>query len=195
MERNFDQAYWSSRYESAATGWDVGNITTPLKNYIDQISDKSIRILIPGTGNGHEFLYLLANGFYNVFALDISSIPLDSIKSKIEPSLYEHLIHENFFDHNGKYDLILEQTFFCALHPKFRKKYVQKTHELLNDQGKLVGLLFNFPLSEEGPPFGGSVSEYEELFSPYYHIDIMDNAYNSIQPRSGSELFIKFLKK
>lgn len=195
MEKKFDQAYWSSRYDSQSTGWDVGGITTPLKNYIDQISDKSLRILIPGTGHGHEFLYLLSKGFYNIFALDISSIPLDGIRSKIEPRLHEHLIHENFFAHNGTYDLIIEQTFFCALHPKLRKKYAKKTHDLLNDNGKLVGLLFNFPLSEKGPPFGGSISEYEQLFNPYFHIHIMEKAFNSIKPRSGNELFIKLLKK
>jgi len=195
MDRKFDQAYWSSRYEGRTTGWDAGNITTPIKDYIDQIEDKTLKILIPGTGNGHEFIYLLENGFYNVFALDISSLPLDHIRSQIDDNLHEHLIHENFFDHHGKYDLIIEQTFFCALHPKHRKAYAQKINELLNDNGKLVGLLFNFPLTDQGPPFGGCLEEYQNIFSPYFHIDIMEKSYNSIRPRSGNELFIKLIKK
>ena len=195
MERNFDQAYWSSRYESRTTGWDVGYITRPIKEYIDQLSDKKLKILIPGTGNGHEFIYLLENEFYNVFALDISSIPLDRIRSQIDQNLSEHLIHENFFNHDAKYDLIIEQTFFCALHPKMRKAYVKKVHDLLNENGKLVGLLFNFPLSKQGPPFGGSIEEYIDLFQPYFDIQLIEKAYNSMKPRSGNELFIKMTKK
>ena len=48
---------------------------------------------------------------------------------------------------------------------------------------------------EGGPPFGGSFAEYRELFTPYFHIEIMEQCYNSIPPRVGNELFVKFLKK
>jgi hypothetical protein len=41
---------------------------------------------------------------------------------------------------------------------------------LLNPKGKLVGLLFDFPLTTEGPPFGGSTSEYLNLFSDKFNI-------------------------
>ena len=58
--------YWEERYQNNEIGWDVGAITTPLKDYIDQITDKSIRILIPGAGNGYEFDYLIKKGFFNV---------------------------------------------------------------------------------------------------------------------------------
>ncbi|HXH19987.1 MAG TPA: hypothetical protein VNJ07_12995 [Chitinophagales bacterium] len=30
------------------------------------------------------------------------------------------LIHRDFFKHQGRYDLIIEQTFFCAINPKPR---------------------------------------------------------------------------
>ena len=44
--------YWQNRYETNDIVWDAGKITTPLKEYIDQLEDKSIKILIPGCGNG-----------------------------------------------------------------------------------------------------------------------------------------------
>ncbi len=58
-----NQAYWNQRYEKGNTGWNIGTISTPLKHYFDQISNKSINILIPGGGNGHEAEYLLSLGF------------------------------------------------------------------------------------------------------------------------------------
>ena len=46
-----------------------------------------------------------------------------------------------FFEHNKKYDLILEQTFFCALNPALRRAYVAKVYELLNVNGKFPVIL------------------------------------------------------
>ena len=106
-----------------------------------------------------------------------------------------HKVYENGKQYEKKYDLIIEQTFFCALNPSLRDKYVEKMHELLNPKGKLIGLLFQFPLTEEGPPFGGSENEYIKLFSNNFKIRTLETAYNSIKPREGRELFFIFEKK
>ena len=66
MDLNED--YWDSRYHEKTTGWDVGYITTPIKEYIDQIIDKSLKVLIPGGGNSYEAEYLHHQGFNNVFS-------------------------------------------------------------------------------------------------------------------------------
>ena len=73
--------------------------------------------------------------------------------------------------------------------------YTNKIHELLTDNGKLIGLLFDFPLTEQGPPFGGDKKEYINLFSNQFKIKILERSYNSIAERNGKELFIKFEKK
>ena len=91
--------------------------------------------------------------------------------------------------------MILEQTFFCALPVELRKKYAQKMNSLLHPGGKLIGLLFDFPLKSDGPPFGGSKEEYLDYFEPYFEIKLMERSVNSIQPRMGSELFIHLIKK
>lgn len=88
-----------------------------------------------------------------------------------------------------KFDLIIEQTFFCALEPSLRKKYASKIATLLNNNGKIAGLLFNFPLTEVGPPFGGLTEEYKKLFSNKFKIKTLEKAYNSIKPRADKELF------
>ncbi len=48
-----EENYWTNRYKIESTGWDIGYASTPLKEYIDQLSDKTIRILIPGAGNAY----------------------------------------------------------------------------------------------------------------------------------------------
>ena len=89
----------------------------------------------------------------------------------------------------GKYDLIVEQTFFCAIDPSLRTVYAEKMAKLLNPKGKLVGLLFDCNF-DGGPPFGGSKTEYITYFEPYFKFNFLEKCYNSISPRAGNELFI-----
>lgn len=192
---NLNSQYWQDRYTNKEIGWDTGAITNPLKDYIDQIKDKSVRILIPGCGNSYELEYLFENGFKNVFVLDYAKSPIENIAKRLPNFPKEQLLHADFFSHESQYDIILEQTFFCALNPDLRQKYVQKMHELLVQNGKLVGLFFQFPLTESGPPFGGSKEEYQNLFSNTFVIQKLETAYNSIKPRKGNELFFIFTKK
>ncbi|GDX51144.1 SAM-dependent methyltransferase [Bacteroidota bacterium] len=192
---NPDKNFWSARYNENETGWDFGTITTPLKNYIDQIKDQSISILIPGAGNSHEAEYLFKNGFKNCTVLDIAEEPLQNIQNRIPDFPLEQLICGDFFEHKGNYDLILEQTFFCALYPSLRKLYAEKMSELLKQGGKLVGVLFNDKMNDNEPPFGGSADEYRNYFSPYFNFNVFEACYNSIEKRSGRELFIVLEKK
>lgn len=190
-----DKNYWNNRYKKNEIGWDIGNISTPLKTYIDQLSDKSIKILIPGCGNAYEAEYLVEKGFDNVFLIDLSPLALEKFSGRVPNFPKENLICADFFTHMKKYDLIIEQTFFCALHPTMRKNYVIHTYQLLKENGKLVGLLFDAELNKDKPPFGGNKEEYINYFDATFNIEIMEKAYNSIAPRKGSELFIKLTKK
>ena len=187
--------YWEERYLKGEDKWNVGEISTPIKEYVDQITDKKIKILIPGAGNGYEFEYLIKNGFKNSFVVDYAATPLENIKKRIPNLDKNQVINSDFFELDGKFDLIIEQTFFCALNPDLREDYVQKMKSLLNPKGKIAGLLFQFPLTAEGPPFGGSKEEYIALFQKDFNIITMETAYNSIATRKNKELFVIFEKK
>ena len=126
--------------------------------------------------------------------IDIAPTPLEAIKKR-NPEYSRHLLLGDFFELNETFDLILEQTFFCALDPKLRPNYVSKMHQLLHPNGKLVGLLFDFPLTNEGPPFGGSLEAYLALFPAQFHLKTLERAHNSIKPREGKELFFIFEAK
>ncbi len=187
--------FWDNQYKKNQTGWDLGDISTPLKEYFEQISDKSTKILVPGAGNAHEVAYLHKNGFENVFLLDWSEKAIENFKENNPTFDEKYLLCKDFFELEDKFELIIEQTFFCALPPTMRSDYIAKMHKLLTENGKLVGLLFNVPLNTEHPPYGGNKSEYEGLFEAKFDFKILDAAYNSIKPRAGSELFFIATKK
>lgn len=195
MAKKINKEFWDDKYQKEQTGWDIGHVSTPIKEYIDQLTNKELKILIPGAGNSYEAEYLHKQGFTNVTVIDIAEQPLKNIKTRIPTFPDDHLLHQDFFELNGNFDIIVEQTFFCALDPKFRSAYVVKMHELLSSNGKLVGLLFNAPLNTDHPPFGGNTKEYKELFEPKFELKMMELAHNSIKPRAGKEVFINFIKK
>ncbi|WP_445384611.1 methyltransferase domain-containing protein [Robiginitalea sp. IMCC44478] len=193
---NLNKEYWEARYRENRLGWDIGYAAPPITKYIDQLEDKNIRILIPGAGNGYEVEYLFRSGFKNIQVLDIAGLPLKRLQEKLPGLPGSAFLEMDFFElKQGPYDLILEQTFFCALPPAKRDRYAIKMAELLRQGGTLAGLLFDFPLTTQGPPFGGSASEYRQLFQPYFTIKTLERATNSIPPRQGTELFFIFEKK
>ena len=189
-----DAEYWEAKYNQETTGWDLGKVSNPIQEYIDQLNDRTLKILIPGGGNSYEAEYLHNQGFENVYVVDLAKTPLENLKLRVPNFPDDHLIEANFFNLKMKFDLILEQTFFCALNPKLRSKYAQKMNELLKDNGKLIGLLFDDLLPTDRPPFGGNRKEYIALFEPYFNIEFITRCYNSESDRKGQELFIKLLK-
>ena len=192
--KDLGQDFWNSQYIAQSTGWDLGQVSPPLKAYIDQISDKNLKILIPGCGNSYEAEYLLEQGFNNVNLIDIAPELVDRLKTKFKSKPQINIILGDFFEHEGEYDLILEQTFFCALDPILRKNYVQKMADLLKNGGKIAGLLFSRVFEIAGPPFGGTIEEYQELFKEKFDFKVFDSCYNSFEKRSGNELFVVLVK-
>lgn len=192
-----DDEYWSDRYKNQQAGWDLGQVSPPIKAYVDQLTNKAMRILIPGCGNAHEAAYLLAAGFTNITLIDIAAEPVRNLERTFAMEIEQgHLAvyHADFFDFSGNFDLILEQTFFCAIDPALRSAYALQMQNLLTDNGKLVGLLFEME-NPDGPPFGGNKKEYFSYFDKPFDILKMEPCYNSIAPRAGRELFVIFQKK
>ncbi|MEM7104176.1 MAG: SAM-dependent methyltransferase [Bacteroidota bacterium] len=181
---------WNNRYLDDNTPWDAGSITTPLKEYVDQLAERDIKILIPGAGNAHEAEYLHQQGFSNVFICDWAEKAIAVFLERVLTFPENHAIAFDFFDLEPGYDLIIEQTFFCAIDPSLRDAYARKIKELLNPGGKLVGLLFKELPIPKGPPFGGTREEYLKLFRQYFGAVQIEPCHNSIPPRMGNELFI-----
>lgn len=187
--------FWNNKYKKNKIGWDLGTISPPLKAYFDQLTNKELIILIPGGGNCYEAEYLFKIGFKNVYVIDLSETAISNIKKRIPNFPKKQLILGDFFDIKLQVDLIIEQTFFCAIHPNLRSSYASKVHEILKDEGKLVGVLFDAKLNDDHPPFGGSKNEYINYFESFYSFKTFTECYNSYTNRQGMELFINLKKK
>ena len=189
------KTYWNNQYDAQSTGWDLGEVSPPIKAYIDQLTNKNLRILIPGCGNTYEAEYLLQNEFTNIAVIDIAPILIAKLKEKFAGNPNINIILGDFFEHKGEYDLIIEQTFFCAINPPLRTDYVAKMKELLVPGGKLVGVLFDREFEQQGPPFGGCKCQYEPMFEKEFDFKTFELSNNSFVKRAGTELFINLIKK
>ncbi|MES2799978.1 MAG: methyltransferase domain-containing protein [Bacteroidota bacterium] len=190
-----DQHFWNTQWEAKTTGWDIGYAAPAIEEYVKTIEEKAIVILIPGCGNAYEAELFVKLGFQNITLIDIAPKAVEILQEKFNTTPQVNVLCADFFQHEGQYDLIIEQTFFCALPTSERSNYAKKMSELLTPQGKLAGLLFNRTFEKQGPPFGGSASEYRPLFEPFFTIDKMAITDKSIPQRKGTELFIEFTKK
>ncbi len=187
--------YWENRYLQGNTPWTLNRVSPPLIEYFETVvPPKHLKILIPGVGSSQEALYLFKLGYKNVFVLDISENAIVEFETKYPKFPKENIIQGNYFDHTDIYDLIVEQTFFCALPISIRKQYVVHTYNLLVNRGKLMGVLFQGKSVSESPPFRATKLEYNELFKEQFKISKLELCYNSIPPRQGSELFFIFEK-
>lgn len=182
-----DLDYWSTRYQKEQTGWDIGEASEPLIQLFHGINNKNAKILIPGCGNAYEAEYLFNAGYKNVVIIDIAQEPLDDFKNRNPEFCSKQIVLGDFFKHQGKYDIIVEQTFFCAINPNMRRAYVEKCHELLSNTGSVIGVLFNRDF-DGGPPFGGSTEEYKSLFNFKFSKVSFEPSPHSIKLRKNSEV-------
>ena len=136
-------------------------------------------------------------GFYNTFYLDLSPIAVKHFREKHPQIPKDNILLGDFFSlkKSNFFDIIIEQTFFCALPLSSRLLYVNKTHELLKNSGILIGLLFNIKFDGDEPPYGGNYNLYKKLFEDKYHFIKMDISTNSIPQRQGSELWVEMKRK
>ena len=72
MTGDLNLKYWNDLYLNKNDHWDIGAVSTPLKEYFGQLKNKKISILIPGAGNAYEAEYLLKKSFKNVYVCDFA---------------------------------------------------------------------------------------------------------------------------
>lgn len=190
-----DAHYWSIQYDNKTTAWDLGMASTALVHFVNSIEDKSLKILIPGCGNAHEADYLLSKGFENITLIDIAPTLVAQLKLKYAENNNINIVLGDFFELEGSFDVIIEQTFFCAISPLLRSVYAKKMYALLSESGVLAGLLFNRTFEFDGPPFGGNIQEYQSIFENA-GLEVIEMAPTnmSVLPRLHSEAFFKVKK-
>jgi methyl halide transferase len=198
-KNGYSQEDWQRHYDEGDLGWDLGQVAPPFVRLLESKSILPGKTLIPGCGRGHEVIYLVENGF-EVTAVDYSSGAVDHLKSTVEErKLKCKVLHMDFFgissDHNGVYDLLIEQTFFCAISPEQRSSYVSTVARVLKQGGMLAGLFYHTGEKEGGPPFNTTREDILKHFSDSFEIRELSKAEDSAEQRKDKEWLVILVKK
>lgn len=192
---------WNERYKSGDTPWDLSTPTPEFLRLLDaNLLPPKGKVLIPGGGRGHD-ARLFAERHYEVDLVDFAPKALEAaLIEAAEAKLTVFAYRRDFFDlpgtsyHQENYDLFLEYTFFCAIDPALRPKYVTTAAQLLKPGGTFVGLFFPTSIDKPGPPFQVSQEEVQKLFAPYFEVRFEKPA-QSVGPRAGREFLGIFRRK
>ncbi|EXJ60005.1 hypothetical protein A1O7_04153 [Cladophialophora yegresii CBS 114405] len=150
------------------------------------------RALVPGCGRGVDVL-LLASFGYDVVGLEYAekalaaceeyvnkhkgSYPVKDVKMGqgemkfVQGDFYkdEWFSKVGWEGWDGKFDLIYDYTFFCAMHPSMRKDWAKRMTELLRASPQANLVCLEFPISKPaksgGPPFSVPPKTYLEHLS------------------------------
>lgn len=157
-------------------------------------------MLVPGGGRGHDAILLAERG-YEVDLVDFAPLALEAAlieAAKRKATVFAY--RQDFFElpalpyHAASYDIFLEYTFFCAIDPSQRERYVKAAATLLKPGGWLVGLFFPLNIDKPGPPFVVSEDEVRRLFAPFFEVTI-EKPQESVKPRAGREFLGLFRRK
>ena len=161
---------WDGMYAAGEDRWDLGGPSPPLVAALGrgEIAPPG-RALVPGCGFGHDARLLAARGFETT-GVDFAERAVRGARRLARAAGVKGLRFERrdlfrlprSFD--GAFDLVFEQTCFCAIHPGRRDEYVRAVHRALRPGGLLLGLFFVIR-PEEGPPFGTTPAEVRHRFA------------------------------
>ena len=133
--------FWNDLYEKKKDKWNLNSPTPPFVEWENNNkSNNNLNICIPGCGTSEDVIYF-ANAGYNVYAFDFSKYATDYLINKTKNlNLNINIINVDFFTIQYKYkdffDIILEYTFFCAIYPDRRKKYIEVCSKILKNNGR-----------------------------------------------------------
>ena len=127
--------------------------------------------LIPGSGRAYDALALAEHGFASVTAVDLSPTACEAAREEISKSASTTTAQReridvrcgDFFEIEGQYDFIWDNTFLCALDPSARERWARQMKALLAPGGELITCVFPIGEREGGPPFALSVPLVRKL--------------------------------
>lgn len=187
---------WDKAYCEGRTGWDLGDHHGSLTPIIAQLKLNRARILVLGSGAGHDAAFFARAGHF-VTALDWSTEANERAQK-----LYGTQSNLTFLqadalnpsqDLHGKFDVIFEHTCYCAVHPSKRNDLVKNWHLMLNEGGHVLAIL---PLFDKagGPPFASSEWELRERFKKYFRFFYWSRSRITTPNRLGQELIVYMQK-
>ena len=188
--------YWEQRYQENTAQWDIGMAAPPLASLLAS-SEAPIagKTAVIGCGQGHDAILFAKHDFDTIgFDFAPSAITLGqklSQKMEISIQFLQRDIFELPKEFAASFDYAIEHTCFCAIRPEQRLDYVNMVQSILKPTGELIALFWahNRP---DGPPFGVTLEEIQDLFSASFDTSNISQVNNSIASRNREEYLARF---
>ncbi len=157
--------WWDEIYQKGEERWDNGGAHHLLDFLIPAQKLTRCRVLVLGCGAGHDAAWWEKRG-HIVTGVDFSAEAIDRARKTYGESESLRWIQADVLNlpngdlrfAPGNFDVIFENTLFCAIPPSQRETLVKTWYRLLSRRGRLIGLV---PVMDKltGPPYG--TSEWE----------------------------------
>lgn len=161
-----DYAPWQQRYEQGATGWDRGESSPALRQWLEDGRFKTVKsVVVPGCGRGHEVVELALAGF-EVTALDFAPAAISALSSQlVDRGTAATLIQDSVLNYKPRnpFDAIYEQTCLCALAPEHWTAYESQLAKWVKPGGTLFALFMQTE-KPDGPPFHCDIQKMKTIF-------------------------------
>lgn len=189
------KAFWQSLYEQGRTGWDLDGPTPVFRRLATEQWFNPGRMIVLGAGRGYDARLFARHGF-QVTAVDFAPAAIRALREKNDRKAPLAVVNADIFDLPrilfGKFDYVLEYTFYCAIHPRQRVAYASVVQRLLKPRGRFVGLAF--PLDEtqnerhSGPPFPVDADELVHNLGRHgLQLEHRERPQDSVRGRLGRE--------
>ena len=199
MEKKEDSIkFWENKYVLDNTGWDLNGPTPVFDNISRNI--KKGKVCILGCGRGYDAVMFAERGF-SVTAVDFAPSAVEALNNLVNKKpenltvLQKDIfnLENNYFEY---FDYIIEQTCFCAIHPKRRPDYARLVTNIIKKNGYLIGLWLplNKKIEEGGPPYGTTIKEVKTHFTKKWIVHREEFSEFSIPSRKNNEKLIIFKK-
>ncbi len=168
---------WEDRYQAGDAPWDLGAAPPHLQALVDGLDAAALQVFIPGAGRGHDAVPWARAG-HEVTALDIAPTAIAEGQAILAAQGVDITwVVGDLFDlpeaFEGAFDVVWEQTCFCAIHPDQRPAYAEAVANVLRPGGVLHGVLWQHG-KDGGPPWNLTPDIARDIFGGLFEIESLE---------------------
>ena len=186
--------FWSQRYQSGRTPWQLDYIPSQLASFIRALPLGS-EILIPGAGADGRTIRAFCQARHRVMAVDFSPVAVEEAKKALG-EFADAVVLGDFFTYDfgtKRFDIIYERTFLCSLPPRLWKHYAARVANLLRPKGKLAGFFF-YGEELDPPPYPLTEAAAKKLFADQFELVRSEPVSDSLPIFRGMEKWQEWVR-